>query len=170
MPGDLSSAIAVGGLALLRAVDLKERERRHTGRKRLHHHQRARDGGGVPGKEVPRRVADEGDLAPGSDDLDRTARARPLRPPHAGTITVQHEVETEAPMVPVKMADGVAPSYRWGIHPPKGQRHVLAHDVVEAVQISAGQMYPAHPRCQVLDRRDLELPGSRLSQHDSSLS
>src|ERR1700737_1734465 len=137
MPGELAAATAGGGLALLRAVDLKERERRHTGRKRLHHRQRARDGGGVPGKEVPRRVADEGDLAPGPDDLDRIARARPLRPPHAGTITVQHEVETEAPMVPVKMADGVAPSYRWGIHPPKGQRHVLAREGVEAAPAGA---------------------------------
>src|ERR1700730_13026049 len=138
MPGDLSSGIAFGGLALLRAIDLEERDRRHALRQCLHHRQGTRDGGGVPGKEVPGDVADEGDFPPRPDHLDRIARARPLRPPHAGAITVQHEVEPEAPRVPGKMANGAAPSYGWEIPPPKGQRHVLAHDVVEAVQISAG--------------------------------
>src|SRR5213080_2065054 len=134
MPRDLLRAIASDGLALFRAVDLKERDRRHIARKRLQHRQGARDGSRVTGKEVPRRFADECDLAPWPDDFDRFARSRCLRPAHTGSIAMQHEVEVEAPLVRVEVADGVAPAYRRSIAPPEGQGHILAGEVVEAVQ------------------------------------
>src|SRR5437660_330659 len=124
MPGDLLRAIATDGLSLFRAVDLKERDRRHILGKRLQHRQGARDGGRVTGKEVPRRFADECDLAPWPDNFDRFARSRGLRPAHAGTIAMQHEVEVEAPLVRIVVTDGVAPAYRRSIAPPEGQSHI----------------------------------------------